>query len=272
MHEAAAEARIPEAQHCPTCGAEFGGPWCQQCGEARPDPHELSVRHAVHDAVHEFTHLDGKIFRTLWLLVRRPGLLTAEYWAGRRKPYIRPLRLYIVIAAIHLLAMSATVYKYEFFRDLDSRGALRRTVERTAARQHTPTAAVEAQLSGKIASVYSVAQYLAVLAFALLPFLLYRRARPHYVQHLIFSLHVYAFYFLLTACVSPLLTPSLWRRSPLPLVTLAYLYFAVRRLYGERWHVAAAKAVALRLGLFAVEFVALAIALTASIFWLRLAH
>jgi Protein of unknown function (DUF3667) len=85
---------------CPSCGAALAEPFCHQCGETKSDSHDFTWKHTVHDAVHEFLHLDGKILTTLWLLIRRPGFLTAEYWAGRRRLYIRPLRLYIVLAAI----------------------------------------------------------------------------------------------------------------------------------------------------------------------------
>src|SRR3712207_7333270 len=51
----------------------------------------------------------------------------------------------------------------------------------------------------------SATQYCAVLGFALVPWMLYRRRRPYYLQHVIFSMHIYCFYFLLTAVVSQLL-------------------------------------------------------------------
>lgn len=258
------------AASCRNCGAPLVGSYCHACGEPGPDPHEFAARHFVHDAVHEFLHLDGKIFRTLWLLIARAGFLTKEYWDGRRKAYIRPLRLYIFIAAIHAIAMSHSFYTAELFKSQG--GTLQRIIERVSSQTHKSPAEVEEALNARIAKVYPVAQYFAVLGFALVPWILYRRARPFYIQHLIFSLHVYAFYFLLTAAVSLFLTPEQWRRSPLPVVSLIYIWFAIRLLYGERWLKSIGKAILLRAGLFLAEFLVLGLALTIAITLLQTGH
>jgi hypothetical protein len=259
-----AHAHVQEVTTCPSCNASLTGPFCHQCGEARPDPHDFSWKHAIHDALHEFVHLDGKILKTLWHLIRRPGLLTAEYWEGRRRLHIRPLRLYIVIAAIHLIAMSASYYRVDFFLQGDT-GPLQRMIEKIAQRNETTVELTKDALNVKLAKAYSFTQYSAVLVFAVFPWALYRRRRPHYLQHVIFSIHVYGFYFLLTAAVSQVLSPQIWRRSPLPLVTMAYLYFAIRRLYGDRVLPALGKAALLRIGLFVAEFLAMGAALAAAI-------
>lgn len=260
-----AHPHVQEVVACPSCGTNLAGPFCHQCGETRPDPHDFSWKHAFHDAVHEFIHLDGKILQTLWLLVRRPGQLTAEYWEGRRRLHIRPLRLYILLAAIHLIAMSHSYYRVDFFLQSEGAGPLNRLIEKIAANHHTTPAEAKELINLKLAKAYSVTQYAAVLGFAVFPWALYRRRRPHYLQHLIFSMHAYAFYFLLTAAVSQVVPPQIWRKSPLPLVTALYLFFAIRRLYAEGTWTAIWKALALRLGLFAAEFVAIGVALAAAL-------
>ena len=260
-----AQPHLQAAAACPSCNAKLAGPFCHECGEARPDPHDFSWKHAFHDALHEFVHLDGKILQTLWLLIRRPGMLTAEYWEGRRRLHIRPLRLYIVLAALHLIALSSSYYRVDFFLRSGDAGPLNRIIQKTAERRHTSVQEAKHLIDEKLAKTYSVTQYCAVLAFALAPWALYRKRRPHYLQHLVFSIHIYGFYFLLTAVVSQILPAEVWRKSPLPLVTAAYLYFAVRRLYGERVMTAIWKAVVLRIALFAAEFAAIGIALATAL-------
>lgn len=267
-----AHTAVSETRACPSCGARLAGPYCHECGEARPDPHDFSWRHAAHDVLHEFLHLDGKIFQTLWLLIRRPGLLTAEYWDGRRRLHIRPLRLYIVLAAIHLLAMSSAYYNMAAMQQMASSAKLTPMLERLAQRQHTTLQVIQQRIDQTLARTYSVTQYLAVLAFAAVPWLLDRRRRPYYLQHVIFALHVYCFYFLLTALVSRVLTPAQWRASPLPLVTWAYLYFAVRRLYGADALASLGISFLLRVGLFAAEFLAIGLAMAIALAWTILHH
>jgi hypothetical protein len=52
----------------------------------------------MHDAWHLLTHLDGRLWGTLALLMLKPGRLTGEYFADRRTRYLPPFRLYFVIS------------------------------------------------------------------------------------------------------------------------------------------------------------------------------
>lgn len=251
---------------CRNCGAGLVGKYCHGCGEPRPSHHEFEWKHLIHDGIHEFLHIDGKIFRTVWLLITRAGLLTKEYWEGRRTAYIRPLRLYIVIAAIHSIAMSHSFYRMDMFLSRNGGATLTRRLQKVADRTHRTPEEVKAAADRHIAKAYSVLQYLAVLAFPLVPWLIYRRSKPYYVQHFIFSLHVYSFWFLLTSLMSQFLTPEQWMRSPAAAITYFYLAFAIRLLYAESWWTVLWKALILRAGLFLAEFIALSLALTYALY------
>src|SRR5882724_3693811 len=92
-----------QSESCGTCGATLAGRFCHQCGEPATHHGDLALRHLAHDFLHEFTHVDGKILRTLLALLFAPGKLTAEYWKGRRGMWVMPLRLYLVITALQML-------------------------------------------------------------------------------------------------------------------------------------------------------------------------
>jgi Protein of unknown function (DUF3667) len=79
------------------------GPYCADCGERFLGPADFNLRHfLLHDLPHEVWHVDGKLKRTLRALFIRPGLLPAEFTAGRRVAYIAPLRLYLAVFLVHL--------------------------------------------------------------------------------------------------------------------------------------------------------------------------
>jgi hypothetical protein len=52
------------------------------------------------DATGRLVGFDGRLWRTLYALVAKPGLLTREYFAGRRRSYLRPTRLFLVMSVI----------------------------------------------------------------------------------------------------------------------------------------------------------------------------
>jgi hypothetical protein len=63
--------------------ADRTGPYCAQCGQ---HAHESarSLHTLIYDAWHLVTHLDGRLWSTLVLLLFKPGRLTREYFADHR--------------------------------------------------------------------------------------------------------------------------------------------------------------------------------------------
>ena len=85
-----------ESTHCPTCGAAFTGPWCAACGERRLRPELVGLRHYAGEAWDALTDTDGRLLRSLWALLRRPGELTRAWWIGRRRPYLGPIQIFLI--------------------------------------------------------------------------------------------------------------------------------------------------------------------------------
>ena len=78
---------------CLNCGAALAGRYCAQCGQAAHAHRTLS--HMFEEVLHGLFHLDTKAWRTLPLLVARPGTLTRNYIYGKRARYISPLALFL---------------------------------------------------------------------------------------------------------------------------------------------------------------------------------
>ena len=87
------------SSHCLNCETRLHGKFCHACGQKTTSAN-VRMHDFVHEATHEFLHLDGKILRTLKLLVTKPGLLTVEFLEGRRARYISPLRVYLTFSVI----------------------------------------------------------------------------------------------------------------------------------------------------------------------------
>ncbi|HJX84951.1 MAG TPA: DUF3667 domain-containing protein, partial [Candidatus Angelobacter sp.] len=95
-------AQAGEPRNCPECGDPLAGKYCHQCGEKPLGPHDLKLSGFLHEGLHELTHFDAKIFSTFRALIFKPGLLTTEYLAGRKRRYVLPLRVFLVIFALNL--------------------------------------------------------------------------------------------------------------------------------------------------------------------------
>jgi hypothetical protein len=79
---------------CRNCGTTVDGKFCPQCGQ-ETELRLPTLREFLREAAGRYVALDGRFWRTVQPLVMRPGFLTREYLAGRRRHYIRPARLYL---------------------------------------------------------------------------------------------------------------------------------------------------------------------------------
>lgn len=177
-----------------------------------------------HTLLHELTHLDGKILRTLRYLFFRPGFLTEEHFAGRRQPYINPVRLLLtaviafavlapgnanVTMAIKKVRLSMlppgppvgvtvreTAARYDLF------GLLAREIAAMGSSKDLDSGAATEKFHHELKTYGTVLSFSNVVLFAGLLFVFFRRQRPYFVEHLVFSLHFASF--LLLFAIFPL--------------------------------------------------------------------
>ena len=87
------------ASDCPNCGAAVSGNFCHQCGQETV-LHPPSTREFLHEFIGHYVALEGKLWKTMKLLLLKPGQLSLEYMQGRRVRYIQPLRVYLTFSLI----------------------------------------------------------------------------------------------------------------------------------------------------------------------------
>jgi hypothetical protein len=209
---------------------------------------------------------EGALWRTLKLLLLKPGELTVRYLAGQRKHFVLPLRLYLTISVIVLLAIRLAAQaglegapKVNFRVDAGKaantmnihigqgragmkdgqfycNGLPQWVCTRLQRRIDTDVASLQAQLlqmGERIVAQLGSAMFVMLPAFALWMKLAWWDRRLRYTEHLVFALHLHAFWFLALALVMS----NVWwlvaiACTAVPWHTLA----AMRRVYGgRRW-------------------------------------
>lgn len=91
---------------CLNCGVRLVGSHCHACGQAAHVHRTLGA--FFHDLLHGVFHFEGKIWRTLPLLVWHPGRLTREYIDGRRASYVSPIALFLFFVFMMFAVFHAT--------------------------------------------------------------------------------------------------------------------------------------------------------------------
>ena len=269
QREVEADALSTRAWTCPTCNGEALGNFCSNCGEKKSGSEDLSLRHFFSRTLEAFFHADAKIFRSFRALFAMPGLLTAEYVRGRRKPYLHPLQLFLVSNLIYFVLQPLThwtglrtpLYVHTnamFYRRLASRMVSHHLAAHGMAFTDFRNAfdhAVDLDSRSLV--------LLMVPMFAVVVWILEWRKRRLFGEHLAFSLNFYAFwlltvFLLLFGLSNPVL--SLLRRQGTAFtesgvnvflerisygIEFVYLLFATRLFYRDKLLVAAGKAIVL---------------------------
>jgi hypothetical protein len=216
---------------CANCGAALSGRFCSACGQKASSPN-VNLHDFFHEAFHEFSHVDGKIIRTVRLLLTRPGELTREFLMGRRERYVSPLRLYLTCSLI-FFALAAVAPKADH-PVFTVTGGLKG--EATMSPERARELHEEATARGNEALIHQLPKVMFVLmpVFGLLTWVFYRKAQPFYAAHLYYSIHYHAYTFLvLTAAIA--LRPILGAiaGTALPMTIIGTWHFkSLRRVFG----------------------------------------
>lgn len=89
---------------CLNCGTPLSGEYCHACGQHAHIHRTLTA--FLHDFLHGFLHFEGKIWRTLPLLVWKPGELTRRYIEGERARFVSPIALFLFTVFLMYAAVS----------------------------------------------------------------------------------------------------------------------------------------------------------------------
>lgn len=94
---------MEEIHTCKSCSNTFSGRFCNLCGEKVILPEDRSFRKLLSDILVAITFADSKVFRTLALVIRKPGFVSREFTEGRTIRYLPPLSLFFVLNLIYFL-------------------------------------------------------------------------------------------------------------------------------------------------------------------------
>lgn len=252
---------------CTNCEAELPDPtpaFCPSCGQ------ETQIKPpGVGEFLQQFSGTyfasEGALWRTFKLLLSQPGELTAQYLNGRRKQYVLPLRLFLSMTVVMLLSMRlvgalqmSALDDPELAAALAERpseislelGVVRAGVtggvffcegmpvwlcKRVQAKLDTSTRQLMLQVqkvNDRIASNAGVVMFVLLPAFAGMLALLFRQRGFSYTEHLVFALHLHAFWFGTIALMMLALEWLPWLALLGLLVIPAYAALAFRRVYG----------------------------------------
>lgn len=266
------------AGSCPTCGHARPGRYCGHCGEKRVEREDFTLRRIAGDAIATAFDLDSAVPRTLRDLVARPGRLTADYVAGRRRGRLGPFQLFFALNVVYFVVQSWTGWNslrtplYVHIANSPYGGLVRPLVERTVAARGIGLEEYAVAFDAMVDLQAKSLVILMVPLFALVVHAVCGVARRRYfAESIVFALHFIAFFLLLQSVLLPVVEAGraiaaragfvptntaldVALSATLAVTWLVYLWAAVRRVHAPgRWRAVAA-ALALVAGVVLVVF------------------
>lgn len=262
-----------ESLHCRNCGACAPEEYCPHCGQETYE-HLPTAREFVHEFVLHYFAAEGRLWRTLRMLVVRPGGLTLEYLRGRKRAYVLPLRLYLTLSVVFFVLLRLSVASdvermtaafhqslndgHSTFTivDLGFADAVRKAdgsfsctlpawlCHRIEQRVVAPAGELErrlARLPTELLAHLSTAMFLLLPLFAFYLELAY--SRRTYGEHFLFALHVHSFWYLVLLVL--LLPMPGWIYGLLQGYLFVYTVIALHAVYASSWWRTTAKALLL---------------------------
>jgi Protein of unknown function (DUF3667) len=89
---------------CDNCGAIVPDRFCTTCGQLASDFHR-PFWELISGSLADVFSLDGRLLRTLPMLMFRPGRLTRNYLDGQRARYVPPFRMFLLASLVFFLTV-----------------------------------------------------------------------------------------------------------------------------------------------------------------------
>lgn len=237
---------------CTNCGTELVGRFCHACGQKRFVESDRRLGHLLHDFVTSATDLDGRAWRTVRALLFRPGLLSREYFDGRRASWISPVSLFLAVSVFYFVApLHGGDLTLQFIQQVSGniRALAKRPDENLTQEQLTATGQAHSPFTARWierrvaerdeaarqasngahgytyqdlrmaydAKADDVSKALVILhvpfaAFALMA--VFARRKRYFAEHFVFALHFFAFAMILLQVISQLRAFALFAIPP----------------------------------------------------------
>jgi Protein of unknown function (DUF3667) len=89
---------------CKNCETGYQGKFCPQCGQ-KAKTARITLKQLVNEVRQHFIHYDSGYLHTAIALAKRPGHTVREYWDGKRVKLIKPVKFLILASTLNFIVL-----------------------------------------------------------------------------------------------------------------------------------------------------------------------
>jgi hypothetical protein len=196
--------------NCRNCGFELRPTdrYCPDCGQAVADGRDRSLAHLVRSSIAELASVDSRLWRSLRMLLFRPGYLSREYREGRRRRYLSPIGLFLLGNLLYFVAPPLSDLQLSLFEQYELQPyspLIRDWVDGYVAESGRTIGEVASRYQLRIVELAKLMVILHVPLLALGTMLLFADRRLYYADHVVIGLHYFAFLMIYLISIAALL-------------------------------------------------------------------
>ena len=243
--------------------------FCSNCGQKSIE--HLKARTLLGELASTFFAWDSKLFKTLKLLLFRPGHVSLNYIQGKRKGYVAPIRLYFFFSVLFFLALSTLgtrlsadeggedldMFSMSFEGDtssiqtdtlllMDKHGELdnlqliqeqESEFMKTFLKQVIRVSLRNGSFLSFLQKNVSFMFFVFIPVFGWILKLFYRRKKLDYIEHLVFGLYFHSFLFFILF-ITLLLAKGIGQGWPILagiLILIIYFGGGLKKFYAGSW-------------------------------------
>lgn len=187
--------------YCLNCNTILHGKFCHECGQKITEPTERTLKHFVFQFFGSAFFLENNFLKNVWTLFTKPGKLTIDMIEGRRKRWMPPFSLFLLINLFYFWYTPFSDFNQTLFEQTHFSPyhdfANKMVIKKLANENVTLEAYTE--VYNKKSAVYAnslIIFHIPIMAVFLS--LLFYRNKYFYADHFLFALHLLGF-ILLTA-------------------------------------------------------------------------
>lgn len=233
-------------KNCLNCAAELHGKFCHECGQKVIEPQDRTIKNFIYQFFGSAFFLENNFLKNLWTLTTKPGQLPLDFIEGRRKRWMSPFSLFLLINLLYFLytplsdlnlSLREQVHQphhgklanYLVNRKINAEEI---TFEEYASEYHKKSSSLANSL---------IVVHLPIFA-AFLSLFFYRR-KHLFVDHFIYAIYFFAFVLLLAFIQSVIIYVFINQLGSKAFSVLGffvfafilvYLYFSLRKTYGQK--------------------------------------
>lgn len=233
---------------CLNCNTLLQGNFCHACGQKVIEQKERTLKYFIIQFFGAAFFLENSFIKNLWRLISTPGLMAHDFVEGRRKRWMAPFSLFLLINLIYFIVNPLTDFNLPLhdhlrWHDTTYGPLAARMVEDLIQQRGITLNEYEQVFNLKTVNLSKSLMVLNVPVMAVLLSLIFFRKRNLFADHFIFALYLFSFLLLITCIWIGLLNMYVWAGLPahqlmLPvgivLLIVYYCVVSVKRFYSMK--------------------------------------